>query len=608
MSVFNIITLLGGLAMFLYGMRLMGDSLKESSSGTLKVAMEKLTGGPVRAFFLGLAVTALIQSSTATIVITSGLVAAGILSLHQSLGVVVGANVGTTVTGQIIRLLDIDSSSAVWLQLFRPSTLAPVALVIGIVLIMFVNFRNSKNIGSIAMGFGILFSGLLNMSGAVDTLAESGAINTLLLGLGDSPVVGYLSGAAVAFVLQSSSATIGILQAFSMSGLLTFKAVYAVIVGVYLGDCVTTAIVCSIGAKAEARRVGVMNILYNLGKSLLVLVAVTVLHQAGLLDSLWDSTVHSGTIANTNTVFNLGCAVLLFPMLPVYEKLANRLVRPAPGAAGPYEDKLLALSPSFFSTPAIALNSCYDALHSMLTAAVENLESAYRQLGAFDEKSAAEITAREDAIDALADGVGNYLVQLSPHIKMENQVLILDQYYKDVVEFERLGDHAMNIAEIAEQMHGQSLQFSDTAQNELRIVRQLIGRILGLAQAAFLKRDVEAANHIEPLEEVVDDMVSALKEFHINRLREGKCSIEAGTFYLNLLAEIERISDVCSNIGISTITRVYPDLANRTHEYSSALHRGNDAKFNAEYHAAHDEFFSRLRLAGGHESDKELFE
>ena len=232
MSVFDIITLLGGLAMFLYGMRLMGDSLKEGSSGTLKVAMEKLTGSPVRAFVLGVAVTALIQSSTATIVITSGLVAAGILTLHQSLGVVIGANVGTTVTGQIIRLLDIDSSAAVWLQLFRPSTLAPVALVIGIILIMFVNYKNSKNIGSIAMGFGILFSGLLNMTGAVDSLADSGAFNAILAGLGKSPVVGYLSGAGVAFVLQSSSATIGILQAFSMSGLLTFKAIYAVIVGI----------------------------------------------------------------------------------------------------------------------------------------------------------------------------------------------------------------------------------------------------------------------------------------------------------------------------------------------------------------------------------------
>ena len=597
MSVFDIITLLGGLAMFLYGMRLMGDSLKEGSSGTLKVAMEKLTGSPVRAFVLGVAVTALIQSSTATIVITSGLVAAGILTLHQSLGVVIGANVGTTVTGQIIRLLDIDSSAAVWLQLFRPSTLAPVALVIGIILIMFVNYKNSKNIGSIAMGFGILFSGLLNMTGAVDSLADSGAFNAILAGLGKSPVVGYLSGAGVAFVLQSSSATIGILQAFSMSGLLTFKAIYAVIVGIYLGDCVTTSIVCSIGAKAEARRVGIVNILFNLSETVLVLVAVTVLHRVGLLDSLWDSAVHSGTIANTNTIFNLGCAILLFPMLPVYEKLSYKLVRSAPIAPGPYQEKLLELSPTFFSTPALALNSCYDALHAMFSAAVGNLEAAYRQLRAFDAAKAKEIAAQEDAVDALADGVGNYLVQLSPHIKLDNQVRILDQYYKLVVEFERLGDHAMNIAEIAEQMHAQALRFSDTATAELRVIRQLIGRILGHAEAAFLKRDEEAAAHIEPLEEVVDDMVASLKEFHINRLREGKCSVDAGTYYLNLLAEIERISDVCSNIGISTLTRMHPDLANRTHEYASALHRGNDEKFNAEYHAAHDEFFARLRDA-----------
>jgi len=608
LSVFNIITLLGGLAMFLYGMRLMGDSLKEGSSGTLKRAMEKLTGSPVRAFLLGMAVTALIQSSTATIVITSGLVAAGILTLHQSLGVIIGANVGTTVTGQIIRLLDIDSSAAIWLQMFRPSTLAPVAMVLGIVLIMFVSYKNSKNIGNIAIGFGILFSGLLNMTGAVDSLADSGAFNTLLSGLGDSPVIGYLTGAGVAFVLQSSSATIGILQAISMSGLLTFKAIYAVIVGVYLGDCVTTAIVCSIGAKADARRVGIMNILFNLGKTVLTLAAVAVLHQLGLLDRLWDSTVHSGTIANTNTIFNLGCAVLLFPMLPVYETLSRKLVKDAPKAAGPYDDKLQALSPSFFSTPALALSSCYDALHSMLNAAVSNLESAYRQLGGFDQKTHDGIEAQEDAIDALADGVGNYLVQLSPHINLENQVRILDQYYKVVVEFERLGDHAMNIAEIAEEMHAKDVSFSPMAKNELHTLRRLIGRILSHAQAAFLKRDVEAANHIEPLEEVVDDMVSALREFHIDRLREGKCSIDAGTYYLNLLAEIERISDVCSNIGISTIARVYPDLANRTHEYSSSLHRGSDAKFNEEYHTAHEEFFGILRAAEGHDTEKKLFD
>ena len=283
MSFFDLLTLFGGLAMFLYGMRLMGDGLKESSSGALKVAMEHVTNNPFKAFLLGLAVTALIQSSTATIVITSGLVAAGILSLHQSLGIIIGANVGTTVTGQIIRLLDMDASGSSWLQIFKPSSLAPIALILGIVLIMGTHFKNSRSIGNIAIGFGILFSGLLNMTGAVSNLTESGVFEKLLSGLGGNPLIGYVTGAAVAFVLQSSSATIGILQAFSSSGFLTFKAVYPVIVGIYLGDCVTTAIVCSIGAKEDPRRVGIVNILFNLSETVLVFTVVTIIHSFGLV-------------------------------------------------------------------------------------------------------------------------------------------------------------------------------------------------------------------------------------------------------------------------------------------------------------------------------------
>ena len=308
MDIFDIFSLLGGLAMFLYGMRLMGDSLKENSSGTLKKAMEKVTNSSVKAFFLGMFVTALIQSSTATIVITSGLVGAGILTLHQSLGIIIGANVGTTVTGQIIRLLDVDASGgASWLRFLQPSTLAPIALILGMVLIMSGRMKKAKSIGNIAIGFGILFSGLLNMTGAVDALKESGMVEKLFSGLGENPFLGYLTGAGVAFMLQSSSATIGILQAFSATGLLSFKAIYAVIVGIYLGDCVTTAIVCSIGAKPEAKRVGIVNILFNLSETVLVLVVVTVVHRIGLLDGMWDSTVNSGTIANTNTIFNLSC-------------------------------------------------------------------------------------------------------------------------------------------------------------------------------------------------------------------------------------------------------------------------------------------------------------
>ena len=597
MSIFNIITLLGGLAMFLYGMRLMGDSLKESSSGTLKKAMEKITGNPFKAFLLGLAVTALIQSSTATIVITSGLVAAGVLTLRQSLGIIIGANVGTTVTGQIIRLLDLDGSGTAWLRFLQPSTLAPVALILGIILIMFVNYKNSKSIGSIAMGFGILFSGLLNMTGSVDALADSGAFNSLFANLGDNPLLGYLTGAGVAFVLQSSSATIGILQAFSMSGLLSFKAIYAVIVGIYLGDCVTTAIVCSIGAKAEARRVGIVNILFNLSETVVVLAVVTVLHKLGLLDRLWDMTVNSGDIANTNTVFNLGCAVVLFPMIGVYDKLSHVIVKDEAVEPNPYADKIEALSPTFFATPALALSRCYDVLYAMFIAATNNIEAAFSQLESFDQKTAVWIRSEEDNIDLLTDRLSNYLVQLSPHIKLDNQVLILDQYYKVVTEFERLGDHAMNIEEVAERMQEKGIRFSEQAMEEIAVMRELIERILRHAELAFGKRDVDAANHIEPLEEVVDDLVSALKEGHVERLRVGVCNVDAGAFFLNLLGDIERISDICSNIGIATITRVYPELANRAHEYSSALHHGDNDRFNAEYAAAHEEFFGRLKAA-----------
>ena len=294
MDFFSIISLMGGLAMFLYGMRLMSSSMKEGQSGTLKVVLEKVTNSPLKAFFLGILVTAIIQSSTATIVITSGLVAAGVISLHQSMGIIIGANVGTTVTGQIIRLLDIDNGASAILQFFKPSTLAPIALIAGIILIMFMKFQKSDNIGNVLMGFGILFSGLMNMTASVSSLQETGIFDNIFTSLGNNPVLGYLSGAGVAFVLQSSSATIGILQAFSMAGGISFKIVYVFLVGVYLGDCVTTAIVCSIGAKPEARRVGIVNILYNLGKTVLVLVIVTIVHKIGMIDEMWELTEEIG--------------------------------------------------------------------------------------------------------------------------------------------------------------------------------------------------------------------------------------------------------------------------------------------------------------------------
>lgn len=594
MNIFNIITLFGGLAMFLYGMRMMGDGLKESSSGTLKKIMGKVTDTPFKAFLLGLAMTAVIQSSTATIVITSGLVGAGIITLHQSLGIIIGANVGTTVTGQIIRLLDLNTSGASFLQVFKPSTLAPVALIIGVILIMSKRLKRLEKVGQIAIGFGILFSGLMNMTSAVSTLTETGIIESLFSRLGENPVIGYVIGAGVAFVLQSSSATVGILQAFAISGQLTFGAIYAVLVGVYLGDCVTTAIVCNIGAKPDAKRVGVVNILFNLSETVLIFTAVTLAHKLGLLDSIWNSTINSGGIANTNTVFNLSCAITMLPVVAAYEKLSLRLVKDDQGEEQRYSEKLSALNPVFFNTPALAFNSCYEILQEMYSLACTNIRRSFDLLKAFDEKKAEQINQDEDLLDMLTDKVSNYLIQVSSHISARNHMEIMNYYFDLITEFERLGDHATNVMEIAGSMRREELRFSATAEAEFDVCRGLIETILNFTGQAFSKIDVKAAQHIEPLEEVVDDIVNALKQNHLDRLRSGRCSVFAGTEFLNLLSELERISDICSNVGVATVARTTPEMQHEIHDYVSRLHAGNDATFNREYQEAHDRYFRML--------------
>ena len=591
MDIFDIISLLGGLALFLYGMKLMGNSLKEGSSGTLKVIMEKVTNNPIKAFLLGVIVTAVIQSSTATIVITSGLVAAGIISLRQSLGIIIGANVGTTVTGQIIRLLDVNAEGGSVLKFFTPSTLAPLALIAGIILIMFLKFNKANNIGNICIGFGILFTGLMNMTAAVSALSEGGLIDDIFTSLGDNPLLGYLAGAGVAFVLQSSSATIGILQAFALTGEIPFKTVYIIIVGVYLGDCVTTAIVCSIGAKPDAKRVGIVNILYNLSKTLAVILFVSILHGVGTLDNLWEVSMTPGTIANANTVFNLGCAVLLLPLVGVYERISKVVVKDSKQESGKYADKLAALNPVFFSTPALALRSIYDVLRTMLEAAIENIDKAMNLIYDYKPGLAAEIDKEENAIDQMTDAASRYMMQLSPHIKDEMHTKILDQYYKDVTEFERLGDHAVNLMESARELAKDDSKLTDDAKDELDILRRLLSRILENANLAFVKRDVVAARHIEPMEEVVDDLVNSLHDNHIQRLRDGKCKVNAGIVFLDILGNMERISDICSNIGVATIARATPGVDTLAHSYISSLHQGNDAEYNMEYSKIHNEYY-----------------
>lgn len=594
MNIFDIISLFGGLAMFLYGMRLMGNGLKDSSSGALKMAMEKVTSTPVTAFLMGVAMTAIIQSSTATIVITAGLVGAGVISLRNSLGIVIGANVGTTVTGQIIRLLDMDAKGVSFLEFFKPSTLAPLALIIGIYLIMKKKQGASEKVGHILIGFGILFSGLLNMTETVGKLTETGIIETLFTKMGDNPFLGYLIGAGVAFVLQSSSATIGILQAFSTSGLLAFNEIYAVLVGIYLGDCVTTAIVCNIGARSNAKRVGLVNILFNLSETVLILVSITIAHALGWLDWIWNVTVHSGGIANTNTIFNLTCAILLLPMLGVYEKISKKLVKDDKDDEAVHSEKLDALNPNFFSTPAIAFNACYEVLMEMYQLARDNVMRSFDLVKRYDASLKKKVDQDENMIDLMADKVNNYLIQISAHITSDYHIEILNHYYTVIGEFEHLGDKATNICDIAKSIEKENIVFTPQAMHELHILRELLTNILDYTDVTFRKCNVEAARHIEPLEEVVDDIVEQLKGNHMERLQSGECSVFSGTQFLNLLTEVEHISDVCSNVGIATVARVTPEMKHQIHDYLSELHSGNNEEFNKEYKEARNKYLTLL--------------
>ena len=594
MTIFNFISLFGGLALFLYGMQLMGDGLKKGSSGALKAAVEKVTNNPLVGFLLGLAVTAVIQSSTATIVLTSGLVGAGVLTLHQSIGIILGANVGTTITGQIIRLLDLNADGGAWLNLFKPSTLAPLAAIAGILFIMAIKTPHSDTVGSITMGFGILFTGLLNMTAAVSPLGESPAFAQMFSGLADAPVLGFLAGTGVAFLIQSSSATIGILQALSMTGVLTFGSVYAIIIGVNIGDCVTTAIVCSIGSKADAKRTGVVHIIFNLCASVIIITALTVLHHAGALDGLWGQTMTSGAIANVHTIFRLSTAVLLLPVCGQFEKLSRVLVKDDQQIGENVDHELSQLDEKFFASPALALSAASDAIGAMARLARTGVMSA---MGVLDEYNAHEIKVineNEDHIDKLADHVDNYLIRLSPHMPNGHGNDLLNYYIQCFGEFERIGDHAVNLTENAQEFIDRNASLSPMARQELKVLREVLGEILDYTYKAFAATDYDAARRIEPVEEVVDDLVATLRTNHIRRVRDGQCTVYAGLTFLDILVNVERIADQCSNIGVFTLSMTDERIMNNHHDYIHALHQGKDPLFNRAYQEAHDKYFGEL--------------
>ncbi len=575
------IKLLGGLAMFLYGMEIMGDGLKQSSGTALKNVLGKLTQNVFLGLITGALVTAVIQSSTATIVLTVGLIGAGILNLRQAVSIVLGANIGTTVTAQIIRLMDIDSSGGSILAFFKPDTLAPVALVIGIILIMFVKKESLKNVGMIAMGFGILFMGLLSMTDAVEPLSESQAFADLLSRFSELPMLGILAGLVFTVIVQSSSAMVGILQALSTTGAMTFSLVYPVIMGINLGTCVTTALVCSIGSSKDAKRTGIVHIVFNTIGTILFMIAMTIMRHMGMMPDLWESVANSGVIADFQTIFNLITAVVLLPFTNCLVKIACAFVKDEEVEEVVYPE-LAALDEKLMRVPAVAFGGVTKVAANMAVIAKENVERSFGQFLHYDEKCTEEILAAEDRLDTFTDRADNYLIQLSVNADSEvdnRQRSVLMQTIRDV---ERIGDYATNFDEMAQKMAEKDLKFSEKAQKELDILHSAIQEILRITIEAIENDSKYIIQRIEPLEEIIDEMVLVLKNRHTERLCDGTCSIDSGLVFMDILTYFERTADQCSNIAMLLLGKHDGEILKNHHSYLEKLHKSSDQSYVAE--------------------------
>ncbi len=575
------VKLLGGLAMFLYGMEIMGDGLKQGSGNTLKNVLGKLTQNVFLGLLTGTLVTAIIQSSTATIVLTVGLIGAGILNLRQAVSIVLGANIGTTVTAQIIRLMDVDSSGNSILAFFKPDFLAPLALIIGIILIMFVKKEASKNVGMIALGFGILFMGLLSMTDAVEPLSESAAFVNILAYFTDMPLLGIFTGLVLTVIVQSSSAMVGILQALSSTGVMTFELVYPIIMGINLGTCVTTALVCSIGSSKDAKRTGIVHIVFNTIGTILFMIVMSIIRQAGGFATLWTSTVDSGVIANFQTLFNLITAIALLPFTNLLVKIACAFVKDDEEVEEQYPE-LAGLDSKLMIAPAVALGEVTKLSVNMATLAKENIVLSLEQFKEYDEKKTETINKVEERLDRFTDAADNYLIELSSNIEAENDKRQHSMLMQCIRDIERIGDYATNFDELAKKMSDSDLKFSKSARKELAIIGDAVTEILRLTIDALENDNEYAARRIEPLEEVIDDMVLLLKNRHTDRLCQGICSINSGLIFMDMLTYFERAADQCSSIAMLLLGKNNEEIWKNHHLYLQELHASGDQSYVAE--------------------------
>lgn len=585
MSVIDIVSIfikaIGSIALFIYGMTILGGRLEKLSSGRMEKVLEKLSNNVFKSVMLGALVTAAVQSSAATTVIVVGLVNAGILRLSSAIGVIMGANIGTTITGQILRLGDLENNNNVGavLKLLSPTTLAPFIAAVGLIIFMLSKKEGVKTIGEILIGVGILFTGMNSLTEAVSPLSELQAFRDLFATL-KNPILGIIVGAVVTILLQSSSASVGILQTISTTGVLTFSAAFPIIMGQNIGTCVTP-IISAVGAGKNAKRAAAVHLYFNIIGTIMFLIVVYALQ--GLIGlPFWDKSIDMGGIANFHTFFNIVVTICFLPFTHLLEKLAMITIRDKKTEDGTPVSEFTApaLEDRLLVSPSLAVQQASNTALAMGNLAFYNFENMRGLFtGNYDEKLIASLKDNEENIDRMEDRLNAYLVKINECELTDFENRRVTELLHLSSEFERIGDYTMNLIEDAEKLHENSVTFSPEAIRELDVISRACEEIIGMAIRCVELNDAALAAKVEPLEETIDYLNETLKARHIERLKEGKCVVESGVNFLDLLINLERISDHCSNIAVYVIGSQKNNTVINRHEFIQNAHAAKDESY-----------------------------
>ncbi len=575
MTIFNVLSMVSGIAFLLFGMHIMNEGLTKASGGKLEAILERLTANKIYAVLLGAGVTAIIQSSAATTVMVVGFVNSGIMKLSQAVGIIMGANIGTTITAWVLSLTGIEGDNF-WIQMLKPESFSPILALIGIILLMFSKKDKHHNLGNILLGFAVLMFGMSTMQDAVAPLADMPQFTSLLATF-NNPILGVIAGTLLTAIIQSSSASVGILQALCVTGMIDYRMAIPIIMGQNIGTCIT-ALLSAVGANKNAKRAALIHFYFNLIGSTVFLL---IFYVANLIFrfSFLDTPANAFGIALVHSIYNIFATLILLPFSGMLEKLSYLTIRETDNELDTWlKSDLQLLDVRFLDTPPIATAQCKNVAIKMADMSRDALFQAMELLNDFDETKAAAVSQMEAMVDQYEDELGGYLVKLSSKNLTEKDSHTISMLLHCIGDFERISDHAVNISESAREMFQKKQKFSKKAEEEISIFSGLIREIVDTSVLVFETEDVELAKEVEPMEEVVDGLNDEIKKRHIKRLRKGKCTIELGFALSDITTNFERVADHCSNIAISLIQ--IPDDVYGSHDYVEHLEKGEDSQYH----------------------------